>query len=116
MELNKIDDIATYLAIVGKGPKKGETRRNFEYDAVRNFLKVIKIIIKDIEQFDKETMYLLKNSLIVYHGLIKSINIKSKEITEAKKEINEIYEELLEHAEFKKYSFSENLTKSERNK
>ena len=116
MKVNKIEDIAEYLAIVGKGPKKKETRRNFEYDAVINFLKVIKVIINDIDKFDKETMYLLKNSLVVYHGLIKDINIKSEEVVNAQKEINQIYEQLLEHEEFKKYSFSETLTASERNK
>ena len=48
MEIKKIDDIAEYLATVGKGPKKKETRNNFEYDAVKNFKKVIEVIAKDI--------------------------------------------------------------------
>ena len=112
MEIKKIDDIAEYLATVGKGPKKKETRNNFEYDAVKNFKKVIEVIAKDIDKFDKETMYLLKNSLVVYHGLIKNVNLKAKDIIETKEYINDIYEQLLENEAFKEYEFSENLTKS----
>ena len=116
MEVKKIDDIAEYLAVVGKGPRKYEPRRDFEYNALENFKKVIELIIKDIDKFDKETMYLLKNSLIVYHGLIKNVNIKTKETIKMQEEINDLYETLLENEEFKKYSLGENLTKSGRNK
>lgn len=116
MEIKKIDDIAEYLATVGKGPKKKETRNNFEYDAVKNFKKVIEVIAKDIDKFDKETMYLLKNSLVVYHGLIKNVNLKAKDIIETKEYINDIYEQLLENEAFKEYEFSENLTKSSKSK
>lgn len=116
MKVNEINDIAEYLAVVGKGPKKKEPRREFEYEAVENFKKVIEVIIRDIDKFDKETMYLLKNSLVVYHGLIKNVDIKTKEFVKKQQEVNELYELLLENEEFKKYSFSENLTKSGKSK
>jgi hypothetical protein len=56
--------------------RKKSSRKSDKLDALEYYKDLIKYLDKNIDTLDEEELHLVKNSLLVYDGLIKGISLK----------------------------------------
>lgn len=96
LRVEKISDASEVLIYINKGKQKGTPMFDFKAECIEYMNKLVKVFLKQIDEFEKDDLYLLKNTILVYKAYVKDIEIKSKTYQPMQKELEENFNKLME--------------------
>lgn len=96
LRVEKVFDAHEVLIYISKGKPKDTPMFDFKSYCIEYMNKLIKVFLKDIDKIEKDDLFLLRNTILVYNAYVKNIEIKSKTYEPMQIELEENFNKLME--------------------